>query len=232
MPTHFVLITKSDVMMKKLITTGFILGLTVLSFNTLAADAAAGKAKTAMCAGCHGADGNSPVSANPKLNGQNEKYIAKQLKDFTVPADKGGRFSPIMGGMAAGLSEADRANIAAYFASQQPRVTAAPAVSDEDLAIGERIYRGGNETTGVPACIGCHAPKGNGNAPAGWPRLAGQHADYVVTQLQQFRLAAQYPDDNSKGRRNDGDGKIMRDVSARMSDREISAVAAYVQGLH
>jgi cytochrome c553 len=219
-------------MMKKLITTGFILGLTVLSFNSQAADADAGKAKAVMCAGCHGADGNSPISTNPRLNGQNEKYIAKQLKDFTTAPDKGGRFSPIMGGMAAGLSDADRANVAAYFAAQAVKVTAAPAVSDEDLAIGERLYRGGNETTGVPACIGCHAPKGNGNAPAGWPRLAGQHADYVMTQLQQFRIAAQYPDDSSKGRRNDGDGKIMRDVTARMTDREISAVAAYVQGLH
>jgi cytochrome c553 len=232
MPTHFLLTTKSDVMMKKLMTTGFILGLAILSLNTLAADAAACKAKAAMCAGCHGADGNSSVPANPKLNGQNEKYIAKQLKDFTTPVEKGGRFSPIMGGMAAGLSEADRANLAAHFSSQKVNITAAPAVSDEDLAIGERIYRGGNEATGVPACIACHAPKGNGNAPAGWPRLAGQHADYVVTQLQQFRIAAQYPDDISKGRRNDGDSKIMRDVTARMTDREISAVAAYVQGLH
>jgi len=232
MPTHFLLTTKSDVMMKKLITTGFILGLGLLSLNALAADVAAGKAKTVMCAGCHGADGNSPAPTAPKLIGQNEKYIAKQLKDFVTPADKGGRFSPIMGGMAAGLTEADRANVAAYFASQQAKVTAAPAVSDEDLAIGERIYRGGNETTGVPACIGCHAPKGNGNAGAGWPRLAGQHADYVVTQLQQFRIAAQYPEDNSKGRRNDGDSKLMRDVSAHLTDREIAAVAAYVQGLH
>ena len=232
MPPRFLLTTKSDVMMKKLMTTGFILGLAVLSFNTLAADAAAGKAKSAMCAGCHGADGNSPMATNPKLNGQNEKYIAKQLKDFVTPADKGGRFSPMMAGMAAGLSEADRANLAAYFASQKVNVTAAPAVSDEDLAIGERIYRAGNEATGVPACIGCHAPKGNGNAPAGWPRLGGQHADYVTAQLQQFRIAAQYPDDLGKGRRNDGEGKIMRDVTARMTDREISAVSAYIQGLH
>jgi len=218
--------------MKKLISTGFIIGLAVLSVNALAADAAAGKAKTAMCAGCHGADGNSPAPTAPKLIGQNEKYIAKQLKDFVTPADKGGRSSPIMGGMAATLSADDRANVAAYFASQKPPVVAAPSISDDDLAIGERIYRGGNEATGVPACIGCHGPKGNGNAGAGWPRLAGQHADYVATQLQQFRLAAQYPDDNSKGRRNDGDGKMMRDVTARLTDREISAIAAYVQGLH
>lgn len=218
--------------MKKLISTGFIVSLIVLSVNTLAADAAAGKAKTAMCAGCHGVDGNSPAPTAPKLIGQNEKYIAKQLKDFVTPADKGGRSSPVMGGMAATLSEGDRANIAAYFASQKPPVVAAPAVSDDELAIGERIYRGGNETTGVPACIGCHGPKGTGNAPAGWPRLAGQHADYIVAQLQQFRLAAQYPEDSSKGRRNDGDVRIMRDVTSRLTDREISAVAAYVQGLH
>jgi cytochrome c553 len=222
----------SDVIMKKLILSGFIFGLAMMSFNAFAADAAAGKAKSAMCAGCHGADGNSSVSTNPKLNGQNERYIAKQLKDFVTPTDKGGRFSPIMGGMAAGLSEADRANLAAYFSSQQTKVTEAPAVSDEDIAIGERIYRGGNEATGVPACIGCHAPKGNGQALAGWPRLAGQHSEYVTAQLQNFRMAAQYPEDSSKGRRNDGDGKIMRDVASHLTDREIAAVAAYVQGLH
>jgi len=219
-------------MMKKLVSTSFIVGLMVLSFNALAADAAAGKAKTAMCAGCHGADGNSPAPTAPKLIGQNEKYIAKQLKDFVTPVDKGGRSSPIMGGMAATLSADDRANVAAYFSSLKAPVTAAPAVSDDDLAIGERIYRGGNEATSVPACIGCHGPKGNGNAQAGWPRLAGQHADYVVAQLQQFRMAAQYPEDATKGRRNDGDGKIMRDVTAHLTDREISAVAAYIQGLH
>jgi len=222
----------SDVTMKKLISFCLAVGLAAMSLTAIGADVAAGKAKTAMCAGCHGADGNSPAPTAPKLIGQNEKYIAKQLKDFITPVAKGGRFSPIMGGMAASLSETDRANVAAYFAGQKAPVAAAPAVSDDELAIGERIYRGGNEATAVPACIGCHGPKGNGNAPAGWPRLAGQHADYVVAQLQQFRLASQYPEDTSKGRRNDGDGKIMRDVTSRLTDREISAVAAYVQGLH
>lgn len=220
--------------MNKLMSFAVALAVTGLSTVALAGDAAAGKTKAAMCAGCHGADGNSTIATNPKLAGQHEKYIAKQLKDFVTAADKGGRSSPIMGGMAATLtSDKDRADVAAYFASQKPAAAAAPAsASKDDLAIGERIYRGGNEATGVPACIGCHQPKGNGNAGAGFPQLAGQHAEYVTAQLQAFRLAAQYPEDASKGRRNDGDSKMMRDVTAHLSDREISAVAAYIQGLH
>lgn len=207
--------------------------LLTLSLNAVAADVAAGKAKAAMCAGCHGADGNSTINTNPKLAGQNEKYLAKQLKDFVTDANKGGRLSPVMGGMAQTVnSDQDRANVAAYFASQKSAAAAAPAsTSNDDLAIGERLYRGGNEATGVPACAGCHSPKGIGNAGAGFPRLAGQHAEYVTAQLQAFRMAAQYPDDATKGRRNDGDGRMMRDVAAHLTDREISALAAYIQGL-
>lgn len=218
--------------MKKLLTPIFFLGLAMVSCTAMAGDAAAGKAKSAMCAGCHGADGNSPIPSNPKLNGQHEKYLVKQLEDFVKASDKGGRNSPMMAGMAAGLSAADRANLAAYYASQKTQIVAAPAVSKDDIAIGERIYRAGNEATNVPACIGCHGPQGKGNAPAGWPRLSGQHASYVTAQLQAFRVAAQYPEDNSKGRRNDGDGKMMRDAAARLTDREIEAVSAYIQGLH
>jgi len=218
--------------MKKLLTHVFLLGLATVSFTAIAGDAAVGKTKSAMCAGCHGSDGNSPIPTNPKLNGQNEKYLVKQLEDFTKAASVGGRSSPMMAGMAAGMSAADRANLAAFYAAQKTQTVAAPAVSADDIAIGERIYRAGNQATGVPACIGCHGPQGKGNAPAGWPRLAGQHASYVTAQLQAFRVAAQYPEDNNRGRRNDGDGKMMRDASARLTDREIEAVSAYVQGLH
>lgn len=218
--------------MKKLLTSVFLLGLATVSFTAMAGDVAAGKAKSAMCAGCHGADGNSPIPGNPKLNGQNEKYLVKQLVDFTKAASAGGRSSPMMAGMAAGLSAVDRVNLAAFYAAQKTQTVAAPAVSADDIAIGERIYRAGNAATGVPACIGCHGPQGKGNAPAGWPRLAGQHASYVTAQLQAFRVAAQYPEDSSRGRRNDGDGKMMRDAAARLSDREIEAVSAYIQGLH
>jgi cytochrome c553 len=194
-----------------------------------AGDAEAGKAKTAVCAGCHGADGNSPIAANPKLIGQNEKYIAKQLQDIK----SGKRTSPIMAGMVATMSEQDMADVGAYYASMEAPVAAAPAVSDDELAIGERIYRSGNEDTGVAACSGCHGPAGNGNSAARWPRLAGQHAAYTEAQLKAFRLAAQYPDQDDKGRRNDGeDAKMMRGVAATMTDREISAVSAYIQGLY
>lgn len=221
-----------------LISSGLLLlSASVISFQVTAndahmGDAEAGKAKTAVCAACHGADGNSPIAANPKLNGQNEKYIAKQLSDFQSQANNpAARPSPIMAGMSAGLSPEDRANIGAYYASQATPVTAAPEISAEDLAIGERIYRAGNEERKVAACIGCHGPKGNGNAAAGWPRIAGQHASYTQTQLEAFRLASEYPD-GEQGRRNDSEGQMMRSVAANLTDREIAAVSAYIQGLH
>jgi len=218
--------------MKKLLTHVFLLGLAMVSIHAMAGDVAAGKAKSVTCVACHGSDGNSPLEANPKLNGQNEKYLVKQLEDFTKSPSVGGRNSPLMAGMAAGLSAADRANLAAFYAAQKTKTVAAPPMSADDIAIGERIYRAGNEATGVPACIGCHGPQGKGNAPAGWPSLAGQHASYVTAQLQAFRVAGQYPEDSSKGRRNDGDGKMMRDASVRLTEREIEAVSAYIQGLY
>lgn len=228
--------------MKTLVRTLFLsLGLTALPALALAeaaeapamaGDAEAGARKVMVCAGCHGADGNSAAAMFPKLIGQNAKYLAKQLHDFkSVDGEPAARPSPQMAGMVASLSDQDILDISAFYASQEAPLSTTDA-SDEELAIGERIYRAGNEETGVPACIGCHAPTGAGNALAGFPALAGQHAAYTAAQLEAFRLASQYPDDDSKGRRNDGDGKIMRDAAAHLSDRELAAVAAYIAGLH
>jgi len=219
--------------MKNQILKLFIISLAVVAAPAMAGDAEAGKAKSATCAACHGADGNSPLAANPKLNGQHEKYIVKQLMDFqSKDGASAARPSPMMAGMAANLSPEDMADLGAFFAAQETAVVAAPEMTEEDLAIGEKIYRAGNENTKVAACIGCHGPKGNGNAAAGWPTLAGQHAAYTQSQLEAFRLASQYPDDKTQGRRNDGEGKMMRSVAANMTDREIQAVSAYIQGLH
>ncbi len=133
-----------------------------------------------------------------------------------------------MTGQLDALSKVDFENIAAYFASQ--KTTLAGAKDDAELlALGEKIYRAGNKDAGVPACSGCHSPTGAGNSPGGFPLLGGQHADYIAKQLKDFRTGAEYKD---KGRRNDGDIRIMRDGVARMSDREIEAVANYISGLH
>ncbi|MCB1615394.1 MAG: cytochrome c4 [Pseudomonadales bacterium] len=191
----------------------------------------AGANKVMLCTGCHGTDGNSAAPMFPKLIGQNAKYIAKQLHDFKGEDGKEpARPSAQMAGMVMSLSDQDILDIAAFYASKEAPTSTTDA-SDEELAIGERIYRAGNMETRVPACIGCHAPNGSGNALAGFPALAGQHAAYTIAQLEAFRLASQYPDDNSKGRRNDGDGKMMRDAASRLNDRELAAVAAYIAGL-
>ena len=180
-----------------------------------AGDAAAGKAKSAVCMACHGADGNSPNPIWPKLAGQHANYIKKQLVDF-----KGGsRSNEMMAPMAAPLTEADMDNLAAYFASQKSSEGSAAA---DQVELGRSIYQAGNAATGVAACMACHGPAGTGNEPANFPRLAGQHASYLEKALKDFRSGA---------RGNDVNG-MMRGVAAAMSDREITAVSQYIQGLH
>ncbi len=185
------------------------------SFSVSAAgDAEAGKAKSATCAACHGADGNSFNPAWPSLAGQHADYIVAQLKAY----QEGTRNDPMMSGMAMGLSEQDMADLAAFYASQ----SLTGKTADADLAAaGERLYRGGNLETGIAACAACHGPAGMGNPAAGWPRVAGQHAQYTGDQLRRYR----------EGNRTSDMQSIMRQVAANMTDAEIEAVASYIQGL-
>lgn len=168
-----------------------------------------------VCAGCHGADGNSMIPANPNLAGQPAAYIAKQLSEFK----KGTRKNPMMSGVAAGLSEADMQNLGAYFAAQ----TAKPGHATDLKLVeeGRKIYRGGNKATNTPACMACHGPSGAG-IPAQYPRLAGQKVDYIEAQLKAYRSAE---------RNNDMNG-VMRAVASRLTDAEIKALAQYVSGLN
>ncbi|HUH38798.1 MAG TPA: c-type cytochrome [Spongiibacteraceae bacterium] len=188
-----------------------------------AGDAAAGKAKTATCAACHGPDGNSQAPTFPKLAGQHEKYLLKQLKDIK----SGARPVATMAGQLDDKSEQDLADIAAYYASQSISV----GQTKEALrAKGEAIYRGGISDREVPACTACHSPTGQGNGPAGFPALGGQHAEYTASQLKSFRAAA---DGDPSGRANDGEeARTMRSIAIRMTDSEIEAVASYIAGLH
>ena len=187
---------------------------------TAKADPAKGKviAET-VCVACHGADGNSQVSANPILAGQVEEYIYKQLKNFKPVGDKPAvRNNPIMTGMAAALSDEDMKNVAAWFSSQKQKPAAA---KDEKLiAMGQKIWRQGDFKKGVPACAGCHGPAGAG-LPAQYPRLAGQYPEYTEAQLKAFRV---------EERANDPE-KMMRMIAAKLSDAEIKAVADYAAGL-
>lgn len=199
--------------------------------NAMAAgDAAAGKAKTAACVACHGADGNSAAPTFPKLAGQSEKYLFKQLNEINRK-DKAGkiiRSIPTMMGQTEHMSEQDLADIAAYYAGQTMSGGAAKA---DKIALGQEIYRAGDKEKGLAACSGCHSPTGVGNGPAGFPRLGGQHADYIATQLKGFRTGADDPE-NPTARTNDGDIRIMRDIAYRLSDKEIDSVASYISGLH
>ena len=176
-------------------------------------DLAQGAARfAAVCAACHGADGNSGIPANPKLAQQHPEYLVKQLQEFK----SGKRPSPIMQAFAAQLSEADMKNIAYWVGSQKAKPGFA---KDKELVtLGERIYRGGIVDRQIAACSGCHSPNGAG-IPSQYPRLSGQHADYAVAQLVGFR---------DGGRRN---SEQMTQIAAKLNDREIRAVADYIAGL-
>ena len=179
-----------------------------------AGDAVAGKTKAATCGACHGADGNSLAPNFPKIAGQGERYLVKQITEIK----NGDRQVPEMLGFVMGLSETDIADIAAYYAGQ----TASSGAADAALVeAGKRIFLGGNEATGVPACIACHSADGKGIAAAGFPRVAGQHATYTEKQLMDFY--------NAK-RTNDA-SNVMRDIASRMHMDEIKAVSSYIQGL-
>ena len=176
-------------------------------------DLAKGEATyTAVCAACHAADGNSSITANPKLAQQHPEYLVKQLQEFK----SGKRNNAIMKGFAASLSDEDMRNVSYWLASQQAKPGFA---KDKQLvALGERIYRGGIADRNIAACAGCHTPSGAG-MPAQYPRLAGQHADYTITQLNTFR-------EGSRANSNQ-----MMQVSAKLNDREIKAVSDYIAGL-
>ncbi|HEY5739932.1 MAG TPA: c-type cytochrome [Gammaproteobacteria bacterium] len=184
------------------------------SFAATAADIEAGKAKSAICAACHGADGNSSNPAWPSLAGQHASYIYKQLIDFK----EGRRSNATMTGMVVTLSDDDMKNLAAFYQSQQAKGV---AFDGELIDKGENIYRGGITDASVAACIGCHSPSAKGNGPAGWPALVGQHPEYIVAQLQAFK----------QGMRANDPGNMMRNVSARMSEMEMKSVAAYIAGI-
>lgn len=212
--------------MKKLIA-----GLLMLAMASIAlaeADPKAGESKVALCAACHGPNGNSVVPLFPKLAGQHPKYIGKQLRDMKIAQDLGGRTVPEMVAIVAALGDQDIADIAAYYGEQ--------AISNGQAKVelvkkGESIYRAGIREKGLPACTGCHGPDGKGNNGAGFPALAGQHSDYIEKQLKAFRVGAEEPGVTG-ARVNDGEKRMMRDIASRLSDLEIKSVASFISGLH
>ena len=192
-------------------------------------DAKAGQAKAGACAACHGLDGNSSDKQYPKLAGQHERFIWRQLKLFK----SGERENPIMQGMAAALSEQDMRDIGAYFATQK----VLPGVADDSpiaagayagkkfFQVGEQIFRAGKPAAGVPACLACHGPTGRGNPGPAFPSLGGQHSTYTAARLQFFRGGGIWGKEVNAN-------VIMSQVSHNLSDEEIQGLSTYIEGLH
>ena len=181
-------------------------------------DAAAGQAKSAICAACHGADGNSIVPQWPKLAGQHPEYLVRQL----TLIQSGARPVPEMTGIVAGLSEQDFADLAAWFASQQ---MSGGVAEESQVFEGQLIWRAGNAASGVPACMACHGPAGEGNPLAGYPKLSGQHAMYTANMLKRFHAGENWGE-------KDANSHVMNGVAAALSEDEIAALASFIEGLY
>ncbi|HEB82653.1 MAG TPA: cytochrome c4 [Gammaproteobacteria bacterium] len=202
--------------MKKSIVAALVLFVATSAGTALAGNAEAGKTKAAACGGCHGMDGNSPTSSYPKLAGQNEAYIAKQVKDFKAN-DK--RQNAIMFGMVAALTEEDAADIGAYFQSQTVASTA--PFDESKLARGRELYKGGDLQKGIPACQGCHGPTGAGVAGIAYPRVGGQYPEYTLAQLKAFK----------DGSRSNDPKSLMRSIVAKLSADDMEALANYMASI-
>ena len=172
------------------------------------------KIVTNLCIACHGIDGNSPLPANPNLSGQHAGYITKQLMQFK----NGERDNAVMKGMVENLTEQDMINLGSYFEQQKQNLLFAK--SNGENSLGEKIYRAGVATKGLPACASCHGPAGHG-IPDLYPRLNSQHAAYTISQLNAFRLETRMNDN----------AMMMRTIAQKLTDKEMNAVADYIQGL-
>jgi len=181
-------------------------------------DAGAGQSKAAVCAACHGVDGNSTVPQWPKLAGQHADYLVRQFGLIK----SGARPVPEMAGIVGGVSEQDIADIAAWYSSQEIK----GGVADESLVTaGQKLWRAGDAKTGVPACMACHGPAGEGVPFAGYPALRGQHSVYVASMLKRFRSGENWGE-------KDANSHVMDGVAAALKDAEIDAVASYIEGLY
>jgi len=202
--------------MKRLIA-GVVLGVSLTAVAHGAGDPAAGEQNAAVCASCHGQGGAKPIMGSyPKLSGLGEQYLFNQLTAIKA----GDRAVPQMTGLLDAMSDQDLRNLAAYFDSQEMVVNQAnPDLVDQ----GRALFRGGNMASGVPACSGCHNPRGQGNEPGGYPALGGQNAEYIAKQLKAYRDGTRAGTSNAQ---------IMMDVAAKLTDAEIESVASYVSGLN
>jgi cytochrome c553 len=203
--------------MKRILLSLVLLGTSVLNISHAAqGNIEAGKAKSAMCSACHGADGNSLVPMYPSLAGQSASYLAKQLAEFKegmTSGGKNGRVNAIMGGMSMALSNEDMLDLGAYYSAQVLK-----SAGGETSEVGKALYFGGDAERGITACIACHGADGKGMSQAGFPALAGQHAMYLKSQLENFRSGVRHNDRNA----------MMRNVAVKLEDSDIDALVQYM----
>jgi cytochrome c553 len=207
--------------MKRILLSLVLLGTSALNItNAGQGNIEAGKTKSAMCAACHGADGNSLVPMYPSLAGQSASYVAKQLADFKTGMTSGGkqgRVNAIMGGMSMALSEQDMDDLGAYYSSQ-----IAKYAGGETSEVGKKLYFGGDVERGITACIACHGSDAKGMSQAGFPALAGQSAIYLKSQLEYFR----------DGTRNNDKNAMMRNIAVKLEDTDIAALVQYMSTIN
>lgn len=177
-----------------------------------------GKAKAQVCTACHGADGNSTNPIWPNLAAQNPNYLATQVKAFK----SGARENPSMAPMVATLQDEDIPEIANFFAAQTLKVPPLAADAADAARAGQKLFRGGDAERGIPACMACHGPDGGGNPASGYPALRGQHPEYVIAQLQNYR----------DGKRKTDGQQMMRMIAGRLSETDTKNLASYVSALH
>ena len=181
-----------------------------------AGNADSGKNKVATCAACHGQDGNSMVGLWPSLAGQNTNYLVRQLQHIK----SGKRSIAVMAGLLDNFSKEDLDDIAAFYASKNNTIG---QVEADKVELGRKLYYSGSLEKGIPACTACHSPKGKGNAPAGYPLLSGQQADYETKSLKNYR---------SGERNNDESSQMMMAIAYKLDDVEIDALSSFINGLH
>ncbi len=200
--------------------------------KTKPGDPEAGQAKASACAACHGADGNSAVEIYPRLAGQSERYIAKEMALIANGQRNEGAVVAMLPFLE-GLTPQDMRDIGAYFATQKAgagvaddtAVAEGPYAGMKFFEVGQKLYRGGDASRNIPACLACHGPTGAGNPGPAYPHIGGQHSGYVAQRLQRYKAG-------QTGETEASQFKIMAQVSQALSDQEIQALASYVQGLH
>lgn len=188
-----------------------------LALSLLGSPAPANEIAKGQCAACHGPEGNSVNPEWPNLAGQHAKYTAEQLQAFK----SGARENPNMSAMVTNLSEEDMQALGAFYATKAPQIG---SIAAEEIAPGERLYRGGDQARGIPACMACHGPNGAGNPAANYPALRGQHAKYTSIQLAAYRSGERTSDAERKG--------MMQAIAAKLTDTDIDNLSRYINALH